>query len=139
MALLGYVLLRYLSYASKWAHGFTRLFTIVRAVLWSKLDLLDLLGRHGTAQISFRNRARPDQAYLPGFLCGVPNTGTLNRPRRCFPEIPDRNRCWKNNPAIIETLTKAIRVVKDDKDWQTTLTTRLGGGSIAIDGSPTAN
>jgi hypothetical protein len=68
MALLVYVLLRYLSYVSKWAHSFTRLFTIVRAVLWSKLDLLDLLGRYGTAQSSFRNRARPDQAYLPGFL-----------------------------------------------------------------------
>ncbi len=68
MALLVYVLLRYLSYVSPWAHSFTRLFTIVRAVLWSKLDQLDLLGRYGTAQSSFRNRARPDQAYLPGFL-----------------------------------------------------------------------
>ena len=38
------MLLRYLSYLSKWAHSFTRLFTIVRAVLWSKLDLLKLLG-----------------------------------------------------------------------------------------------
>ena len=30
-ALLTYVLLRYLSYLSKWAHSFTRLFTILRA------------------------------------------------------------------------------------------------------------
>lgn len=45
-ALLVYVLLRYLSYLSKWAHSFTRLFTILRAVLWSKLDLMDLqIGR----------------------------------------------------------------------------------------------
>jgi len=68
MALLVYVLLRYLSYLSKWAHSFTRLFTILRAVLWSKLDLLDLLACYGTAKGSFRNLARPEQAYFPGFL-----------------------------------------------------------------------
>jgi len=68
MALLVYVLLRYLSYLSKWAHSFTRLFTILRAVLWSKLDLLGLLDCYGTAKGSFRNLARPEQAYFPGFL-----------------------------------------------------------------------
>ncbi len=68
MALLVYVLLRYLSYLSKWAHSFTRLFTILRAVMWAKLDLMDLLGCYGTAKGSFRNLARPDQAYFPGFL-----------------------------------------------------------------------
>jgi hypothetical protein len=68
IALLVYVLLRYLSYVSSWAHSFTRLFTIVRAVLWSKIDLLDLLGRYGTAKGTFRNLARPEQAYFPGFL-----------------------------------------------------------------------
>jgi hypothetical protein len=67
-ALLVYVLLRYLSYLSKWAHSFTRLFTILRAVLWAKLDLMKLLGRYGTAGGSFRNLARPEQAYFPGFL-----------------------------------------------------------------------
>src|SRR5207249_11778106 len=46
IALLVYALLRYLSFVSKWAHSFTRLFTIVRAVLWSKIDLLDLLGSY---------------------------------------------------------------------------------------------
>ncbi len=50
MALLVYVLLRYVSYLSKWAHSFTRLFTILRAVLWAKLDLLGLLDCYlGTA------------------------------------------------------------------------------------------
>jgi Transposase DDE domain/Domain of unknown function (DUF4372) len=43
MALLVYVLLRYLSYWAKWSHSFTRLFTIMRAVLWAKLDQLALL------------------------------------------------------------------------------------------------
>src|SRR6266550_3094743 len=68
MALLVYLLLRYLSYLSKWSHSFTRLFTILRAVLWAKLDLLKLLDCYGTAKGSFRNLARPDQAYFPGFL-----------------------------------------------------------------------
>jgi hypothetical protein len=67
-ALLVYVLLRYLSYLSKWSHSFTRLFTILRAVMWAKLDLLGLLDCYGTATGRFRNLARPDQAYFPGFL-----------------------------------------------------------------------
>lgn len=68
MALLVYLLLRYLSHVSKWGHSFTRLFAILRAVLWSKLGLLDLLACYGTAKGSFRNLARPEQAYFPGFL-----------------------------------------------------------------------
>jgi hypothetical protein len=68
MALLVYLLLRYLSYLSKWSHSFTRLFTILRAILWAKLDLLKLFDCYGTAKGSFRNLARPDQAYFPGFL-----------------------------------------------------------------------
>jgi hypothetical protein len=67
-ALLTYVLLRYLSYRSQWAHSFTRLFTILRAALWEKLDLFKLLACYGTAGGSFRNLARPEQAYFPGFL-----------------------------------------------------------------------
>src|SRR5207247_2038226 len=55
MALLVYALLRYLSYLSRWAHSFTRLFTILRAVLWEKFDLLKLLKCYGTAGGSFRN------------------------------------------------------------------------------------
>jgi hypothetical protein len=66
-ALLTYVLLRYLSYLSKWTHSFTRLFTILRAALWQKFDLLDLLARYGTAGGHFRHLARPDQAYFAGF------------------------------------------------------------------------
>lgn len=67
-ALLTYVLLRYLSYLSKWGHSFTRLFTILRAALWEKLDLLKLLACYGTAGGSFRNLAQPEQAYFPGFI-----------------------------------------------------------------------
>jgi hypothetical protein len=67
MALLTYLLLRYLSYLSKWAHSFTRLFTILRAALWEKYNLLELLRRYGTAGGSFRHLARPEQAYFAGF------------------------------------------------------------------------
>lgn len=67
-ALLTYVLLRYLSYLSKWAHSFTRLFTVLRAAQWQKLDLLELLARYGTAGGSYRYLARPEQAYFPGLL-----------------------------------------------------------------------
>jgi len=66
-ALLTYVLLRYLSYLSRWAHSFTRLFTILRAALWGKYDLLKLLACYGTAGGSFRHLAQPQQAYFPGF------------------------------------------------------------------------
>jgi hypothetical protein len=67
IALLVYVLLRYLSYLSKWSHSFTRLFTVVRAALWQKFDLLGLLKCYGTAGGSFRNLAMPEQAYFAGF------------------------------------------------------------------------
>jgi hypothetical protein len=67
-ALLTCVLLRCLSYLSNWAHSFTRLFTVLRAALWEKYDLLNLLACYGTAGGSFRHLARPEQAYFPGFL-----------------------------------------------------------------------
>jgi hypothetical protein len=67
MALLTYVLLRYLSFLSKWNHSFTRLFTIARAALWRKIDLLELLRSYGTAGGHFRHLATPEQAYFAGF------------------------------------------------------------------------
>lgn len=65
-ALLVYLLLRYLAFLSDWSHSFSRLFTIIRACLWKKWDLLELLGRYGTANGHFRYIARPEQAYFPG-------------------------------------------------------------------------
>jgi hypothetical protein len=65
-ALLVYLLLRYLAFVSQWPHSFSRLFTLLRAVLWKKWDALDLLRRYGTAAGQFRYLARPEQAYLPG-------------------------------------------------------------------------
>jgi hypothetical protein len=66
-ALLVYVLLRYLAFIADWSHSFTRLFTMVRSVLWRKIDLLHLLKRCGTAGGSFRILGTPQAAYFPGF------------------------------------------------------------------------
>jgi hypothetical protein len=65
-ALLVYLLLRYLAFVSQWPHSFSRLFTLLRAVLWKKWDALDLLRCYGTAGGQFRYLARPEQAFLPG-------------------------------------------------------------------------
>jgi len=65
-ALLVYLLLRYLAFLSEWGHSFSRLFTVIRASLWKKWNLFDLLRRYGTADGHFRYLARPEQAYFPG-------------------------------------------------------------------------
>src|ERR1700747_2467203 len=51
-ALLLYVLMRFLYLVS--SHSFTRLFTLLRAALWRKIDLWDLLRLCGTASGNFR-------------------------------------------------------------------------------------
>jgi hypothetical protein len=68
MALLVYLLLRYLAFLSDWSHSFSRLYAVVRTGLWRKWDLLNLLDRYGTAGDSFRYLGRPEQAYFPGFV-----------------------------------------------------------------------
>src|SRR6266481_3762590 len=65
-ALLTYLLLRYISFLSKWSHSFSRLFTLIRTGLWKKWDLLSLLNIYGTADGHFRYLAQPEQAYFPG-------------------------------------------------------------------------
>src|SRR5262252_7666434 len=66
-ALLLYVLMRFLCVMSGWNHSFTRLFTLLRAALWRKIDLWDLLRFCGTAGGHFRYLATPRNAYFPGF------------------------------------------------------------------------
>jgi hypothetical protein len=66
-ALLVYLLLRYLAFLASWGHSFTRLFTLVRSVLWRKLDLRALLESYGTAGGSFRYIGAPQAAYFTGF------------------------------------------------------------------------
>ena len=67
IALLIYLLLRYMAYLSEWAHSFSRLFAILRTSLWRKWHLLRLLQRYGTAGGHFRYLCHPEQAYFPGF------------------------------------------------------------------------
>jgi hypothetical protein len=66
-ALLVYLLLRYLAFLSQWSHSFSRLFTLLRAALWKKWDMLSLLRCYGTAGGHYRYLAQPEQAYLPGW------------------------------------------------------------------------
>jgi len=66
-ALLVYVLIRFLAFVTKWKHSFSRLFTLVRGVLWSKSNIFELINSYGTASVRQRMRAAPEQAYLPGF------------------------------------------------------------------------
>lgn len=66
-ALLVYILLRYVAFLSSWGHSFTRLFAIVRSMIWRKIDLLELLRSYGTAGGHFRFLGQPEQAFLPGF------------------------------------------------------------------------
>ena len=68
MALLAYVLLRFIAYLGKWKGSFSRLFTLLRAVLFNRLEILSVLTACcGTARGSPRMIAAPQQAFLPGF------------------------------------------------------------------------
>ena len=69
-ALLVYILLRFVAWQGRWKHSFTRLFTVIRGVLWSRVDLFEVLKCCGTADGTLRIRAAPEQCYLPGFSPG---------------------------------------------------------------------
>ena len=70
-ALLLYVLLRFQAFLHRWPHSFTRLFTLLRGVVWDRFDLAGLLDFYGTAGGAWRMRAQPEQEYLPGFAPGA--------------------------------------------------------------------
>jgi len=67
MALLVHLLMRFLAWKSQWASHFGRVFTLLRAAAWRRLDLMSLLQFYGTAGVRMRLRTQPEQAYLPGF------------------------------------------------------------------------
>ena len=67
IALLVYILLRFVAWQGRWKHSFTRLFTVLRGVLWSCVDMFSMLNYCGTAHGVLRIRAVPEQCYLPGF------------------------------------------------------------------------
>lgn len=66
-ALLVHLLLRFLAWRDQWAYSFTRLFTYVRAALWLRRDLAELLRRCGTAPGTGGLAAPSLQRELPGF------------------------------------------------------------------------
>lgn len=68
IALLLYVLLRFVGWVNSWAYSFTRLFAVVRSVLWERWDLTGLLRLYGTGDGSLRCLGQPQQAYLPHLL-----------------------------------------------------------------------
>lgn len=65
-ALLLYVLMRFLGRTVDWTHSFSRLLAIARGVVWSRIQLLELLRCYGTAGGGFRMRAACETLYLPG-------------------------------------------------------------------------
>jgi hypothetical protein len=64
MALLTYVLLRFLAYSSKWKGTFARLFTALRGILWNRLNVHSVLSFCGTADERPRMCMQPQQLYL---------------------------------------------------------------------------
>ncbi len=78
-ALLVYVLLRFAAHLGQWGHSFTRLFAVVRAALWERLDLVGLLRSYGTAGGSFTLLGAAHAAWLPGFAPpGAASHGTAS-------------------------------------------------------------
>lgn len=67
MALLAYVILRFIAYTSKWKGTFARLFTAIRGVLWNRLNLHSVLSFCGTAEDKVRFCMQPQQLYLALF------------------------------------------------------------------------
>jgi hypothetical protein len=67
MAMLTYVLLRFISYMGSWKGSFSRLFTLLRGIIFSRYDMYSIMKACcGTARGSPRMIAAPQQAYLPG-------------------------------------------------------------------------
>ena len=67
IALLVYVLLRFVAHLSQWQHSFSRIVGLIRSCLWDRIDLLSILKSCGTAGGDFRMLSSCEQAYLPGF------------------------------------------------------------------------
>lgn len=67
MALLVHLLLRFLAWKSGWASYFGRVFTLLRAAAWRRLDLMSLLHAYGTAAGRETMKTSLQQPFLRGF------------------------------------------------------------------------
>lgn len=65
--LLAHLLLRFFKHVSAWRHSFSRCAGIVRAALWVKAGLLEILLCYGTAGAPHRPVTGGKQPFLPGF------------------------------------------------------------------------
>lgn len=65
-AMLAYLLLRFISFISKWKGSFRRMFTLLRGVIFSRLDMYSVIELCGTAHDPPKMIATPQQAFLPG-------------------------------------------------------------------------
>jgi len=63
IALLVYLLLRFVAWRNRWKHSFSRLFTLVRGVIWNYFDLPSILARCDTMGRRMRTRASPEKCY----------------------------------------------------------------------------
>lgn len=66
-ALLTYVLLRYIGEMGKWQGSFSRLFTLLRGVLFQKKEMYSIMNFCSRSRGSPRIIATPQQSYFPGF------------------------------------------------------------------------
>ena len=66
-ALIVHLILRYLSYLSKWRGSYSRFVGIVRTAIWMKMDLARLLCFYGTAPPVVSKAHTGNIPYLPGF------------------------------------------------------------------------
>ena len=56
IALLVYLLLRFLAWKYKWEHSFKRLFTLIRSVIWNFFDIESVMN---SCKEKFKAKARP--------------------------------------------------------------------------------
>ena len=66
-AMLCYILLRFIGELGKWDGSFSRLFTLLRGVLFRRLDMFSVMENCNGARGSPRMIAAPQQLYIPGF------------------------------------------------------------------------
>ncbi len=64
-ALIAYLLLRFIEWENKWKHTFSRLFTLVRGVLWNYFDLTSIIDSCDTMGLRGKRiiRGSPETAY----------------------------------------------------------------------------
>ena len=63
IALLVYLLLRFVAWHNKWKHSFSRLFTLIRGVIWNYFDLASILACCDTMGRRVPIRASPENCY----------------------------------------------------------------------------